>query len=417
MGTTKLIIRKNRLNEAGKTPIYVQYCYNQKTSLFSTGEKIEPIHWNAKEQKARKTLIGFNALNSSLMVVKERIDNAVREAYFNGNEPTISYVKRIINEKSEKRQLQGLTFFEVYQFFIKSTEGLLKKSTLKTYRTVEKHLRNFESLNRGKLSFDKIDDTFYISFKKFLIFSLGHTNNTVGKYVKTLKTFLGFATKLGVTNNNSFRKFKVDEEETNIKFLTEDELSAIEQLDLTKKKKLSIVRDMFCLTCYTGLRFSDLKSLKPEHIKKRVYGMEIEINMIKTKTTVIIPLNDKAINILNNYDGFKRKLPIYSNQKSNDYIKEICFMANINSQITTVHFQGSKRIEKSVQKYNLISNHSGRHTFATLSLENGMRIEVLQKILGHKSIKTTMKYVRITDNVKAEEMNRAWNKPQLKLVS
>ena len=102
-------------------------------------------------------------------------------------------------------------------------------------------------------------------------------------------------------------------------------------------------------------------------------------------------------------------LPVISNQKMNQYIKEVAKLAGINTPVVVTRYSGTKRTDVLFEKHELLSTHGARRTFAILSLENGMRVEVLQKLLGHKDLKTTMKYIFILEGVKNHEMQSAWD--------
>ena len=198
------------------------------------------------------------------------------------------------------------------------------------------------------------------------------------------------------------------------------EFESLINLDLSDNKRLDQVRDVFCFSCTTGLRYSDLNLLRREHIK----GDEIRFTVKKTKELLTIPLNAYSLAILDKYKDKNKPLPVISNQKLNLYLKGwdekdengkikkhnegLCEIAGINESIEIVRYKGTKREAIVYPKYELIGVHTGRKTFATLSLEKGMSAEEVMSITGHKDYKSFKRYVKITENRKKVVMVKAW---------
>jgi site-specific recombinase XerD len=185
-------------------------------------------------------------------------------------------------------------------------------------------------------------------------------------------------------------------------YLTESELLNLYYLEGLAKTQ-EYVRDNFCFGCFTGLRFSDISRISKENIK----GDFLEIVTQKTKDFIKIPLNDFAKQIIEKYSGgLPRSI---SNQKTNDILKEIGEIAELNEVVVKRKFKGVKVIEVCEPKHKLLSTHAARRTFVTLSLEKGMRPETVMSITGHKDYATFKKYIKLTDNVRLLEMNKIWN--------
>ena len=179
--------------------------------------------------------------------------------------------------------------------------------------------------------------------------------------------------------------------------MTQDEFDAIYNHDLTKNKKLDAVRDVFCFSCSTGLRFSDLLQIRREHIRK---DNTIRMTAAKTGQKLIIPLNPISYSILQKYADKLKPLPIISNQKTNNYIKEIGKLAGVDTPIEKVRTHGVKKITQIFKKYHLLSIHVGRKSFITLSLEKGIAIQEVMSLSGHKTFKAFKSYVDVNDNRK-----------------
>lgn len=236
---------------------------------------------------------------------------------------------------------------------------------------------------------------------------LKHLNNTTGKYISSFKTFLAWASDQGLATSSDFHRFKVFHEEADIIYLTWEELLHLYNLDLKELPHLQSTKEAFCFCCFTGLRYSDIAKLTKENIK----GDHLLLNTQKTRDRLTIPLNDYANAILkrNNYC-----LPVTTNQHTNRNLKEIGEKARIKDPVMIVKYRGAEEVRISEPKYNLITTHTARRTFVTLSLEKGMRAETLMQITGHKSFKTLKKYIKITDKVKTLEMGRVWKKEPTK---
>jgi integrase len=258
-----------------------------------------------------------------------------------------------------------------------------------------------------------MNQTFYEKFTAYLMQDLKHSNNTIGKYISSLKTFLHWAVDHNYNTNNDFIKFKVYNDKTDIVVLTEKELMLIYGLDLSEQPSLVKVRDVFLFQCFTGQRFSDIENLKRDDIKNDSWFL----HTYKTKDIIEIPLTPLAKEILNRYKSDDKPLPVISHQKTNNFIKDVCKLAKINESITLVKYRGSERIETIKPKYEFITTHTARRTFVTLSLEKGMKADTIMEITGHTSYKTFRKYIKITSKVKHQEMNKFWKKPShLKLI-
>lgn len=408
MSTVKLIIRKSKLNKEGKAPIYLQYCYKEKTALLSTGEKIEPKLWNSDLAKPRKSKQHpeLDTLNDSLQNEKSKLEEIIRKAKVLGEEPTLEFVKGAYSgTKPLPKKKKKIRFWEVYDRFVQDASTTKQKSTLSVYKTSRKHLEAFETWWKKKLSFEGMDRRFYEDYTRFLFEEKSMFNNSVGKYVKTLKTFLSYALDQNISVNRDYHKFKVLTEEIEIIHLTKEELDQLVELDLSANPKLDRVRDVFCFGCFTGLRYSDLKGLRPENFDEDWLMVRIQ----KTGDTLKIPLIPQAKKILTKYmteEGYR--LPVISNQKMNVYLKELAEFAGIDQAVSISRVQGANRTRKLVPKYELITMHTARKTFVTVSFQRDIPPEIVMKITGHKNLKVFHRYLEIVDETKMKAMLRGW---------
>ncbi|RMG25680.1 MAG: hypothetical protein D6730_10440 [Bacteroidetes bacterium] len=240
------------------------------------------------------------------------------------------------------------------------------------------------------------------TFHSFLIRHQGQSDSTVSKTFAILKRFMTYATERSYNQSTDYLHFKFRERPATKIALTREELEAIEKLDLSEKPRLAKVRDVFVFGCYTALRHSDILALKPEHIKTaQVEGKEIvylDIIAHKTRGEVQAPLRPKALAVFKRYEEEARSncFPSISNQKFNDYIKEVGQLAGIDRMVEVVRFVGGKRKTEQIPKYQLIASHTARRTFVTLFFEQGGSVAACMVYTGHKNYKELETYRKKT---------------------
>jgi integrase len=399
MATVNFYLDKpNRKNER---PILLTYLLNGSKVRFSTKLKTTDKDWNSEKQVVKKNGVNEGEINFALNEFKRVISKAELDTKFEESQLTLDFVRTRLEEATGKKK-KSFTFYDAFEEYIKEAEVKKTINSKRIYQITRDKIKDFDTDKRFLLDFDNIDSKFESRFTEYLMVDCGLVNNTIGRYMKTIKSFMHFAAERGYTSNYKFKSFKVIKQDADIIYLTEEELLKIYNLN-GLSKSLSMVRDAFCLGCFTGLRFSDLSELRLANLKQNF----IELKSKKTRDFLRIPLNDYAREILKKHEG--NPPVMISNQKMNDYIKDIGKEAGIDTPIILTKYQGATKIEKSEPKYMFLSSHSARRTFVTLSLEKGMRPEVVMSITGHKDYATFKKYIKLTENVKLAEMNNAWN--------
>ena len=432
MSTIRFVLRTDKVDKEGRSPIQLVYQLSGQRKYFKTGEKLFPETWNTNDQqaayldkkRAKKIIpdISFDLLpaakeveeiNSNLVAIKKEIADVERlfqlKKIVYSADMVIEALKENRSPETKKKERSNF-LFDFIDRYIEDNKNSREKGSLGVYKALKKHLKDFETAKRKKVCFDKIDYAFFLEFQNFLISNKTKTapnglgNVTIAKQLSTLKTFLNYARMHGIVVSDNYKDFKIKKESLEVIALTNDEFEKLYNYHLSNNKKLSQVRDVFCFSCATGLRYSDLLQLKREHIKSG----EIRLTVTKTKQKLIIPLNPYSFAILEKYSLFHRPLPVISNQKMNEYVKELCKKAEINEPVQIVRFRGAKREENTYPKHELVSVHTGRKTFATLSLEKGMSAEEVMKIGGWKSYASFARYVNITQKRMKVVMNKAW---------
>jgi site-specific recombinase XerD len=410
MSTINFYLKKATLRD--ESTIMMTYLFRSQKFRYSTELKVSPSGW--KNQRVRPNISGCAEINGILDQLTNHLKEIEREALFNKQELTLEQVKDKFLTKIGAIKIKR-DFFSVYDHFIEKSKATKAANTIKAYQGTKRKLLKFAKDKSIEITFKSVNQMFYESFVNYLINDLGMLNNSVGKHIKTLKVFLRYAIEFDfVKEICNLRKFKVFSEDSDIIYLTETELLNLFKLE-NLADRLKNVRDTFCFACFTGLRFSDIAKLTRSNIKNDF----LEIKTQKTKDFIKIPLNDFAKTILLRHKNNSSLKPLptdISNQKTNEYLKELGEFAQITELVTIEKYAGSKKIIISKPKFNFLSTHTARRTFVTLSLEKGIRAEVVMAMTGHKSYRTFKKYIKITDKVMQSEMQRVWNTPLLKVV-
>jgi len=410
MATLKFIIRKNKasLNKDGSSLIFLRYTHRGKTSYFSTGKSVIPEDWNQTSQQIKRSYKGHSSSNMFLSKFRQRIEEYVNKALYEGIEPTSDYIRSKYDSKKSKRQQDStkqLSFEEFSDKFIEESKKTKKAPTIKSYDDFMRILKMYKkSRKRRKLIWSDFDMEFYYDFMEFYIEERGASNNTFGKMIKTLKTFLNAGVEQGYNKSLTFRdkRFKVYQEEVSNIYLNEDELKRLLSIDYENNLKRRTIRDLFVIGCYTGLRFGDFKQIN----EKNISNNRLRVKTQKTGKYVVIPLHPIVKDIILQYNG---ALPTsYCNSVVNAELKHIGQDAGLDEIIVKVRTHGINRKEKSFLKWELLSTHCARRSFATNLFKQGFPAISIMKITGHKSEKTFMRYIKVTEDEIANMLEDHW---------
>lgn len=386
--------------------LYIRGIGNGRTIKISTGERIPPKHWDKVKQHAKKSYTGHPEFNERLANIKADVLKIRRDLLNDGQQNSPEAFRVALLKYFNKDTTKVLTFFEAFDLHIASKKATIAPQTVKKFEVLKNHLLRYQTHSKSKITFHSLDLFFFENFNNYLCTQRKLLNNSASKLISIFKIFLNWACDRNIHFNQEFKKYRCKETKNEVIYLTEAELLLLFNLDLTQKQSLAKVRDVFCFACFTGARYSDVSKLTRDDI----HGNEWYLRTKKTKDVLIIPLNPYALEILDRHKKEEKPLPVISNQKTNEYLKELCKEAKIETPQRIVKFRGAERIETVHPKYELIGTHSARRTFITLSLEKGMRAETVMSITGHTNYRTMQKYVKITDKVKLTEMASVWHK-------
>jgi len=373
--------------------------YNGIRIQTTINEKIDEKHWNKKKQRLKGSSTEAFNVNSYL----DKIENTARDIHYKFKLEAITPTKQQFKEKLSQK-LNGvntsLTFYGFVDEFIKNSKNSKKPSTTKEYIYTLEDLKSFEKHNKRRIDWDTLDMQFYESYMDYQYNVKGNSQNLFGKRIKTIKTFLNDATKKNINKHLMFYGFKVLKKRSDNIYLNEDDLKKIYKLDLSKNKRLERVRDLFIVGCRTGLRFSDLISLRKEDITKE--GIRFQSD--KTEQVLNTVIIEETQEILEKYDY---QLPKISRTNLNKYIKEIGKLADISEVSHKDTFKSGKAISKKLKKYERISSHTARRSFATNMYKREFPIYYLMKITGHKKESDFLNYIKVTNEeaVKIISMN------------
>ncbi len=430
--------------KAQSSPVKAIFCYaNAQMYYYERKLSIPTKFWNKTAQKAKETKAfeGYSEFNSTLKAIQSAILDCYRK-YKNdfSTEPQVEELRNLVKIKrganvSIVKPIELMEFIDQYLEDVKAGKYVnqargtkIAQVTILTYQQTKKLLEAYGKYKSCRLKFADIDTLFHKDFNHFLskVYKSEETDahlkiNTIGKHFTNIKTFMNAAIERKLTTNEMFRTkaFKVMRENVDNIALTEAEISALELHDLAGNKTLEKVRDLFLIGCDTALRISDLKRLKRENIIEDGGKEYIKIEMKKTAKPVIIPLTQRVKKIIKKYetatgDYFPKAI---SDQKANDYIKDIAVKIPLLRESVEINCtEGGLRVTKSVPKYELITNHTARRSFATNWALKGIPYHVIMKITGHKTEKSFNRYIKIGEMEGAKLFELQIGKVNMKVV-
>ncbi|RYG11554.1 MAG: site-specific integrase [Chitinophagaceae bacterium] len=407
-------------NAKETTPLIGIVRFNNERLKVATGFKVHPKNWNEAKHRVKNVVDAADKdkINDFLTELEEKIGSIITDLKTQRLLITKDVLKTRINEYLNPAPVEDKprTLLEFIRWYIATcgtrlvrSKGnragrVISPSTIRRYKTTLNGLEAFALKYPRTLDFENIDSHFYKSFTEWLT-ARNYATNNVSKYIENLKGFMSAAVDEGFTTNLAFRKFANLREDAENIYLTETELQRIYFLNLTETPRLEKVRDLFIFAAWTGLRFSDFSTLQPEHIKSEDDGNKyLDLKQQKTSGRVRVPIeNDAVVQLLEKYNN---RLPNgISNQKTNDYLKEVCKLAEINERILKHVTKGGKQMIKTsagwgsissgVEKWQLVTTHTARRSFATNMFKRGMPTLLIMKLTGHKKESEFLKYIKI----------------------
>ena len=397
----------SKISKTGEGAIWCYLREYDKTLALNTGERISVELWDknlhrADPKRAPDKIVkgSLNDLNQYLNMYESKIFDITRSIRSKNFNAGFGAVTEEIKKQFNKRET---SIYAVYDEFTAIKRLEVPKPSIQKIKRIKSLLEEYEKVNREKLDFDKITPLFFSKFYAFLIEKKNMINNTASKNVQFFKSFLIWANNNNYTTNTSYKSFKGKSEKNEVIYLTENELMTLYNLQIDDDR-LKRVRDTFVFQCFTGVRYSDIQNLSRDDISGATWTVRTQ----KTHQILEIPLSAYPISILAKYNDDPQPLPVISNQKMNTYLKELLKFAKIDEPVKVVKYKGSERIETTHKKYEVVGTHTARRTFISLSLQKGMKPDVIMAITGHTTYKMMQKYLKIADAHKREEMDKVW---------
>ena len=403
-------------------PIRMRVNFASQRIEFTTGYRIDVAKWDGDKQRVKngctnKLKQSASEINAALLGYYTELQEIFKRFEVAEIMPSPAEVKEAFNNRhgqNEKTELASAdtsnvpsNFYEAFDDFVRmcGRQNDWTHSTIEKFAAVKNHLKNF----RSELSFDFFDEEGLTEYVQYLRDVREMRNSTIGKQLSFLKWFLRWSFKQGMHSNNAYDTFKPKLKATQKKiiFLTWEELNRLREFKIPPTKQaLERVRDVFLFQCFTGLRYSDVFNLRRSDIK----GDHIEVTTVKTSDSLIIELNDHSKAILEKYKDVEfendKALPVITNQKMNDYLKELAELAEINEPVRQTYYKGNERIDEVTPKYALLGTHAGRRTFICNALALGIPPQVVMKWTGHSDYKAMKPYIDIADDIKANAMSK-----------
>lgn len=385
-------LKKAKHHSLDSIPIYLRITVDGERAEISTNRYCHNLKWNGEAGRCRGTSEDVKSVNTYLDKLQSQVYDAHGVLVKSDSEITAESIKNKVLGKTGKTY----NLIEIFKDHNKKMEALVgsdfAKGTLERYEISLRHTENFLLYKYGVKDIDikKIDNAFVTEYDFYLRSVRKCQNNSAVKYIKNFGKIIRICLANGWMQTNPFVHYKGKTKQVEKTCLTQPELETLTSKSFTSER-LDQVRDYFVFCCYTGLAYVDVKKLKPDEIKIGVDGEKwIIINRQKNDQRSPIPLLPVALKIIEKYKDHPVStnkglvFPVPSNQKVNEYLKEIGTVCEIKC---------------------LLTFHIARHTFATtVTLSNGVPLETVSKMLGHASLKQTQHYAKIVDTKISEDI-------------
>lgn len=357
----RVVLREDKKKSNGKCPIYYVISLDGREFKLSTGKMIEKANWDFTNREPKG-----NFSNLRRILRKELMD--LEDFYFDKIARNETVTPEMI--KCCYKGADDKDFFEYYERFLDLKRRTEKESTVKCYVGTLNHLKKF----RRSIMISEIDVKFISDFDYYLRVKVGNSNGGAWARHKNLKAVINSLITDELLSSTPYGKgkFEVKKPEENTVYLDEEEVRKIANLRPIFSSKMRVNVDRFLFSCYTGFRYSDMDTVKWNDVKP---DGTITKLMVKTNKVVVVPVTDKVAEILERYKGERNDFvfPHISNDKVNEAVEVICKIAKIDKHVTF---------------------HVARHTFGYILGKNGVNAFKIMELMGHSSIKQTMRYVK-----------------------
>jgi len=410
---TQFVLRNDKKDKDGRCPVHLVVYFDGARLKCATGEKCKPADWNADRQQFRRSFPLAEDANRLLARLTADVLAWWRALRATGDAPTLAGLRVVVRPARTPEvavvELQSVSvWYDEYRHSMKARGYAFE--TLRHHLVTRNWMLGFEKW-AGVL----LDPTTYtLELHDRLMVYLREQRrlapNSVATAVKDLKSFLRWLRdERNVTLGLDVRKLVTKAFDAPKLYLSASDMEKLATTMLPSN--LVPTRDIFLFCSYTGLRYSDVSGLHRGNLHEWDGGRLLRLMMSKTRAGVSIYLTVAASAILDKYADEERArlLPVHPNQVMNKYLKRVAKLAGLTTAADLVSTGGGGITRSAVPRCELVTMHTVRHTFATQSLLRGMPIEVLQKVLGHKKIQTTLIYAKIVEDFQHQTMRRIWD--------
>ncbi len=387
-------LRKDNRLDRTELPIYFRVTVNGKRAEQSCRRSIDPDRWSSRDGRVKGNKEDAREINSHLDNIQLKLKKIQNRLTDLDQEVSAKMIRDVYNGKGQERK----TLIQVFDYHNQQMKTQIGKDyslgTYTRFETTLKHIEDFleHQYQREDYRLSELNYSFVTNLEYYFKTVRNCNHNTTQKYIRNLRKIINLAIVNDWLEKDPFAKYKVQLKEVKRDYLTKDDMAALEQKEFSIER-LDQVRDVFVFCCYTGLAYTDVEKLTPENISKGLDGdYWIFIDRNKTGSPSNVPLLPKAQELIEKYldspitKNSGKLLPVISNQKMNAYLKEIATLCGINKNITF---------------------HIARHTFATtVTLSNGVPIESVSSMLGHKNLKTTQIYAKVVQEKVSGDMKK-----------
>lgn len=397
--------KKPRFNLKNRTEdpalIILVFRFKGRKVVLSTGLSVPQKYWNDDKQyvRASRDFPRHKQFNQRLNLFEAETIKLWDEYQAKGIIPTAKEFKTKLNNRLNDIHEEAPSLIPFIVQVIEERQKMNKPAgSIQVYKNCLKNIKDYQVDRKKNLNFDALNDAFVNDFTAFL-FAKKFADSYVHKILSTLKMFVRLADKRGIYENSPLLKatLEVKKRSKDNIYLTEAEIQKLFKMDLPER--LANVRDLFLIGCFTGLRFSDYTQIKPGNFQTVEHGGRkvkcLVMTTKKTKQKVVLPVvNDMLLAILEKH-GWEAPKRI-SNQKLNDYLKELGQLAGFTQEIEINEYKAGEQHKKICQKWELMTSHTPRRSFATNAYKRGVPVDDIMKFTGHTTIASFMKYIKVT---------------------
>jgi len=385
-------IKRTKVDKTGKSNIYFRVTIDGNRAEASIHRKVKMSVWNTSGGLVNGSSPEAFTLNRYIAQVRNDIYTHFQRLTWKGEMVTAVQLRDAYLGKGSN-QMMVLKIFQDHNDQVNKLVGLdFAAGTAERYRTTKMHVENYikKEFNTSDIPVQEVNHKFISGLEYYLKTERKCGHNSAIKYITNFKKIIRIAFANEWIKKDPFLNWKGTLKIVDREFLSKEEIQLMIEKDLDNVR-LDLVKDIFIFCCYTGLAYADVKKLSENDVVIGIDGNRwIKTNRTKTKVRSSIPILPTAEDILDKYSSHpdvseKRLLPVLSNQKMNAYLKEIADVCGIHKNLTF---------------------HLARHTFATtVTLSNGVPIESVSKMLGHKNLHTTQHYAKILDRKVSDDMS------------